>query len=218
MDIGSNNKTLEKKFFSDGYRLAMEAPVNKADESILFSAIKEMYEEIDQLTDILSEYSGKQGVKIHCKKGCAWCCHQPVFALKYELDYLAHYIKKNFTVEKQKEIQKKAQEKVKKLQRLKKEELLNSKHPCPLLEDGACSAYKARPMACRIYLSTNVKSCMKFYHEPNDKKSFPALLDFPMRAGRMMNEGFKSALKSNGIVSRESRIEEKLTNLTKEMK
>jgi hypothetical protein len=31
-----------------------------------------------------------------------------------------------------------------------------------------------------------------------------------MRAGRMMNEGFKSALKTNGIKIQEFRIEEKL--------
>ena len=71
-------------------------------------------------------------------------------------------------------------------------------------------AYKARPVACRIYLSSNLNSCLKFYNEPEDKNNYPALLNFPMRAGRLMNEGFKAALKAGGIVAKEFRIEEKL--------
>jgi len=47
-----------------------------------------------------------------------------------------------------------------------------------------------------------------FYQQPEDESNYPALLDFPMRAGRMMNEGFKSALKTKGITARELRIDQ----------
>jgi hypothetical protein len=93
---------------------------------------------------------------------------------------------------------------------LSEKEILNSKFPCPLLENGACSAYPARPMACRIYLSSDVNTCLKFYREPEDETTYPALLDFPMRAGRMMNEGFKAALKAHGINIQEFRIDQKM--------
>ena len=201
-----------KAFYSDGYRIGMNAAENKNSEEILFSAIETMYRQIDELIDSVSELADRQKNSIHCKKGCQWCCHQPVFALNYELDYLNHFIKTNFKMAKQKDIQAKARGKIKKLQGLKNDKLLNSKHPCPLLENGVCIAYKARPMACRIYLSTNVKTCLKFYNDPDDKNNYPALLDFPMQAGRMMNEGFKSALKATGFKPEEFRIEEKLTN------
>ncbi|HDR51600.1 MAG TPA: hypothetical protein ENN90_08265 [Mariniphaga anaerophila] len=62
-----------------------------------------------------------------------------------------------------------------------------------------------------IYLSANLESCLYFYEEPENEKSFPALLQFPMRMGRMLNEGFKAALKANGIKVEEFRIEEKLS-------
>ena len=173
-------------------------------------AILQMQESVDSFIQSFDEFVTKNGKKIHCKKGCSWCCHQPVFALSYELDYLNNYISKHFNKQKQEEIRKRAKEKKTKLQPLDEKKLLTSKFPCPLLENGACIAYKARPMACRIYLSTNVQTCLDFFHKPEDKKSIPALLDFPMRAGRMMNEGFKAALKTNGFKIEEFRIEEKL--------
>ncbi len=203
------NKYL-KAFYSDGYKIGMQTIDNTESSELLFSAIQEMYEQIDELINSLSVLANDQKNSIQCKKGCHYCCHQPVFALNYELDYLKHFIQNNFSDEKQQEIRNKAFEKVKKLHELKGDNLLNSKHPCPLLEDGACSAYTARPMACRIYLSTQLKSCLNFYNKPAEKTSIPALLDFPMRAGRMMNEGFKSALKTGGYKAEEFRIEEKL--------
>ncbi|WP_346859497.1 YkgJ family cysteine cluster protein [uncultured Draconibacterium sp.] len=204
-------ENFEKAFYQDGFKLGMNAVNAGADKAALFSAIQEMYTAIDGLNDSLSVLARQQGQSIECKVGCEWCCHQPVFALDYELDYLKDYIDNYFDDETKTEIKQKAERKQNKLGGLKDDALLNAKSPCPLLNDGACFAYEARPIACRIYLSSSVKSCMHFYNVPDDKKSYPALLDLPMRLGRMMNEGFKSALKMSGIVPEEFRIEEKLT-------
>lgn len=201
-------ESMEKAFYKDGYQFGLKAI--KTDPADFSDAISGMYEAIDNLIDSLTEFASNQGQNISCKKGCEWCCHQPVFALDYELEYLSNYLAMNFTSAQQEEIKTLAIKKQKKLQPLEGNDLLNAKHACPLLKDGACIAYSARPMACRIYLSTNLNSCLKFFHEADDKNSFPALLDFPMRAGRLMNEGFKAALKTKGIVANEFRIEEKL--------
>ncbi|NQU55503.1 MAG: YkgJ family cysteine cluster protein, partial [Bacteroidetes bacterium] len=141
---------------------------------------------------------------------CEYCCFQPVYALDYEMQFLNTFIKEKFTKKEQTEIQTRANKNQQKLSNLQESEILNSKQPCPLLKNGACIAYEARPMACRIYLSSNVNSCIKFFNEPKDKSSFPALLEFPLRAGRMMNEGFKSALKTKGVVTEEFRIDEEI--------
>ncbi len=202
-------ESIEKAFYHDGYQLGLKA-VETPDEKKYFEALSEMYAAIDKLNDSLFEFAASQGRNIACKKGCEWCCHQPVFALDYELDYLDTFIGKNFTSKQKQELKTRANEKNNKLSALNGDALLNAKHPCPLLKNGACAAYSARPMACRIYLSSDLGSCLNFYHAPDDKDVFPALLDFPMRAGRMMNEGFKAALKTKGILAKEFRIEEKL--------
>ena len=44
----------------------------------------------------LREFAEKNNQQIDCKKGCEWCCYQPVFALDYEMDYLNDFIQRNF--------------------------------------------------------------------------------------------------------------------------
>ncbi|MCK3683001.1 YkgJ family cysteine cluster protein [Maribellus sp. YY47] len=208
--MSTSSGNFEKAFYHDGYQLGMKACKDQSSDENLSAALAEMYRNIDELTDNLFVYARQQGKSIECKKGCHWCCHQPVFAMDYELKYLRNFIAGNFALQEQTAIKRRAGEKNERLKPLKGNDLLNAKHPCPLLMNGACMAYEARPVACRIYLSSSVNSCQKFYKSPDDKNNYPALLDFPMRLGRMMNEGFKAALKANGIIAREFRIEEKL--------
>ena len=188
----------------------MNVAVSENNQQVLFESVSEMYSAVDSFIESLTEFAVRQDKRIDCKKGCGWCCHQPVFALGFELEYLNDFISRNFTKETQKEIRKRATIKNNKLGMLKKTNLPNAKFPCPLLGKGACMAYSARPMACRIYLSGNVNSCLNFFHHPEIKSSIPALINLPLRTGQMMNEGFKAALKTAGIKTREFRIEEKL--------
>jgi len=208
----SNSKLddLEKAFYSDGYKYGIKAVENRMTKTVFYSCIGEMYSAIDSLIESLSDFARRQGYPIACKKGCEWCCHQPVFALDYELDFLSSFVNKHLSLEEQNEIKKKAKEKNLKFKKLGKDNLLNAKHPCSLLKNGICLAYETRPMACRIYLSSNLETCLKFFNTPEDKSNYPALLELPMRSGRMMNEGFKAALKTNGVIAKEFRIEEKL--------
>ena len=208
--MDSNQKKLEKAFYSDGYRFGMRVADSNNDQRVLFETILEMHNEIDGFIESVTKFAEQQNQQIDCRKGCEWCCHQPVFALDFELDYLNDFINHNFNEQKQNEIKKRAANKDKKLSMLKDTDLLDAKFPCPLLENGACIAYKARPMACRIYLSGDVNSCLKFYQNPGNKNSVPALLNITLRTGQMMNEGFKAALKTKGIKTQEFRIEEKL--------
>ena len=203
-----DTKKLEKQFFSDGYKLAAHAVDSRRTKEALFSATGKMYQAIDDMIQSLLFYAEGRGQKTDCKKGCASCCYQPVYALTYELEYLQDHIRNTFSVEKQNSIAMRAQQKRESLQGLEKKELACSKHPCPLLEEGNCIAYDARPVACRIYISTDVKSCLHFCHSPHDDTKYPALLSFPMRLGRMMNQGFKTALKTYGMKVEELRIEE----------
>lgn len=201
---------IEKAFYHDGFQLGMKASESGITPEKLSSALEEMYAAINSMNTSLQEFARQQRQQIACKKGCQWCCHQPVFAMDYELDFLKHFIEEHFTPAEQEEIKAKAVRKNEAFGKLQGDALLNAKFPCPLLKDECCTAYAARPVACRIYLSSDVESCLKFYRKPEDSNNFPALLDFPMRAGRMINEGFRAALKENGVVPKEFRIEEKL--------
>jgi len=207
MDISEQNRL----FYKDGYLMGQRVATKNTKENIsLQQAVKDMYQAIDQLIDSFLKFSENHGINPDCKKGCGYCCHQPVFANSYEIEYLGNYIKENFTLSQQQEILKKAKEKNKKTAHLSKKELQNFKFPCPLLQNNACIAYPARPLACRIYLSTQLSSCIHFFKDPEDEKKYPQLLDFPIRTGRMMNQGLYEALKENGISAHEYKLEEGL--------
>jgi len=203
----------DRIFYSDGYRVGMDVAEKDITDETIHEGVKLLLSTIDGLIDSLLQQAERSGVKVDCAKGCSWCCHQPVFGHSFELQYLANYIRLEFTPEEVLKIKEKARNKNLLVAGMSEEKMLNYKSPCPLLEDGACLAYNARPMACRIYLSTNVATCQRFYTQPDDKENYPALLDFPLRAGRMLNQGFLAALKQHGFSGTEYRIEERLSML-----
>jgi len=209
----STNKNFsetDQVFYADGYKLAQSAAKKRLTKETLFQAIESLYQAIDGLNDSILDLAKRQNINIACTKGCQWCCHQAVFANSYEVHYLSEKIKDNFTSDNISIIQKRCESKNYAVEKLSNEQILNFKSPCPLLTNGACAIYFARPMACRIYLSTNLQSCLDFYSNPENESSFPALIDFPLRAGRMMNEGFIAALKESGVETAEFRLEEGL--------
>ena len=200
----------DRILYADGYKLAMETISTNSHPANLLTTVGKLYEAVDQLLESLLAIGKKQGVTVDCRRGCSFCCHQPVFCVTHEFNYLADYINNHFSDSTKKEIQRKAIRKNELVSGLTQTQLLQHRSPCPLLINGKCSVYEARPMACRIYLSTNVSTCRKDYEHPENAENFPALLDFPLRAGRMLDEGFVAGLKTLGIDSEEMRMEEGL--------
>ncbi len=201
-------KVLERQFYSDGYRLAMKAVQSGCRGEELSRSVQDMHRLVDEVIAYFMSFAENQNQSPDCRRGCSWCCYQPVFALSYELDNLHEDLKENLSADELDAVYARAASNRSRLSKLKGEVLLNSKFACPMLVNGACIAYAARPVACRIYLSSNVDSCKKFYNEPESKDAVPALLNFPMRMGRMINEGFRAALKAGGIEAKEFRIDE----------
>ncbi|MCL3779370.1 hypothetical protein EMN47_03110 [Prolixibacteraceae bacterium JC049] len=197
----------ERMLFADGYRLGLSVIENGFNKEKLFDAQRRMYENIDALIESLLQHARKQNIAIDCKARCEFCCHQAVFANSVEIDYLARHIKKQLPNNQQRTIAKKAKQKYQLTEQLGSKAVLNLKHKCPLLFDGKCTAYEARPMACRIYLSMKLSTCQRFFEQPDDKNNYPALLEFPLMAGRMMNEGFLAALKTENIECAELKLE-----------
>lgn len=200
----------DRIFYSDGFQLAQSAIQQGFSNSTLFSAIELLYAAIDGLNDSILALAERQNMGIACHKGCHWCCHQAVYANSYEMHFLSEKIKTRFSPEKISKLLETTEAKYVATSKMSEEEVSKYKAPCPLLENGACSVYEARPMACRIYLSTKLETCLEFYHHPENEYNYPALIDFPLQAGRMMNEGFMAALKENGIETAEFKMEEGL--------
>jgi Fe-S-cluster containining protein len=186
----------DETFFQDGYRLCSTYLADGVTLSQLFAAQKQLYKTIDQLIDTFLARVAAEGNPSECKKGCAYCCHQTVLASTSELLYLADFVRKKYPGKLITKVHQRIVDKAAITANMKTEKLLRFKMPCPLLHptDGYCVAYQARPVACRIYLSSSVKSCIDDLNSPADDSVFPTLYEMPLRAGRMLNEGFQARL------------------------
>ena len=83
-----------------------------------------------------------------CKGGCDSCCHATDVGLTpSELFYLSNHIASEGLHQKDGKHSVPPRD--------------NEMAACPLLEEGWCTVYEARPMSCRYILSTDVASCLK---------------------------------------------------------
>ncbi len=199
---------IDKIFYRDGYRMAQRYLDQELSPVQMDEAIKALYAAIDELLEAFLLRASEEGQPVSCKNGCAWCCHQEVFAITHEFLYLNAHMQKHLSEADRLAVLERAREKAKISMNLSVEEQLKLRSACPFLESDSCMVYEARPMACRIYLSASVTSCKKEHDQPSDRRSFPGLFDFPLRAGRMMNEGFVAWLKQAGLQVSELPIEQ----------
>ena len=203
-----DQQEIDKIFYRDGYRIAQSYLDQELSPVQMTEAIRALYIAIDKLLDAFLHRAGEEGQPVSCKKACAWCCYQEVFAITHEFLYLNDYVQRKLSEEERAGVLVRAREKVKLSMNKSVEEQLKIRAACPFLESDSCLVYEARPMACRIYLSASVSSCKQEHDFPSEKRSFPGLFDFPLRAGRMMNEGFVAWLKKAGLQESELPIEQ----------
>jgi Fe-S-cluster containining protein len=198
---------VDKIFFTDGYNLATEFLKEGINSKNLLAMSESIYDSMDQLIEAFTQRCLKENKTIDCKKGCYLCCCQAVLVLPYEILYLQRFIRENLSKKDNTLIFRRAKEKYETTAKMKAQEFLHLKSPCPLLENGSCLAYEARPLACRTYISSRVDGCVEEYHNPKDVDIYPDLYDFTIRAGRMINEGICNYLFENNISSPEWQIE-----------
>lgn len=207
---------IDKLFFDEGYRLASHILSDGLSPSNFLSLMSSVYEITNSFLESFSGKIKSENRNIDCKKGCYWCCAQTVYANPIEQYFLTEFIRKNFSQSEQEAILQKAGEKHFKTTGLNSEERLQNRHFCPLLKDGICSVYDARPTACRIYLSMDIESCLQDFKYPLNQKVFPQLYTLPLHAGRMLNEGIAAWLAEKNLNLKEDSLEAGLFYFLKE--
>lgn len=114
-------------------------------------------------------------VKIDCTRGCSYCCHMPVQAAPHEVFTLAAWLRRNFDAKRLDAVVAKLRRNAAATRTLGAEGRKRANLACALLgDDGACSAYAARPAQCRRFHSTRVATCKASYDDPaNDAVEAP---------------------------------------------
>jgi Fe-S-cluster containining protein len=213
----SNQENKEKEtnltFYRDGYTIASREITDFENLTPLFKGMQVQYSAIGQLIQSFAVRTHQEGKPIKCEKGCSWCCYQPVYMTTQEAILIFEFIHQTKDQQQLKNILSKAKSKYKKTKGLSEEKKQTIREACPFLVDGSCSVYPVRPMACRIYLSSDKESCKNKYDSPGNVRIIPALFDFILKAGKYMNEGFVGFLKGRGRKMEELTIEEFIVKL-----
>jgi len=126
----------------------------------------------ERLNELETRLFAELRVRVDCKEGCGTCCHLgKIDARAHEVFALADWIQRNFTPEDRDAVLDRARAHAAAVAPLSLEEHLRTVRACPLLRDMRCSAHPARPGACRIGHSTDVRICERAFRNPDDLKA-----------------------------------------------
>lgn len=114
-----------------------------------------------------------------CKKGCNWCCHSTVAATVPEI--LLAVSKANDT-------------------HRQTSARMERNSPCPLLREGLCSIYVARPLMCRVANSLDWTACRDEYEGINPDQDVP-ISRKPIDQGVAVRASALAALRMRGLDS-----------------
>jgi hypothetical protein len=194
-------------FFQDGFNLAKEHLAGGVSETNVIRLMSAAYEAVDGLIISFRNRCQREGLKIDCQQGCAWCCHQAVLVSNQEVLLINRYLSEEMADEQQQVVYRNARNKEAVTGAMSVWEFLKTLHPCPFLMDHSCLIYPVRPMACRCYLSSDKGSCLAQYNHPGNRQIMAALYDFPLHAGRSINEGIRAVLMQYRIITSEWLLE-----------
>ncbi|MFO7880447.1 MAG: YkgJ family cysteine cluster protein [Bacteroidales bacterium] len=205
---------LTAQFYQDGVLLAKNHfEKNKEKQhfskDMLLSVSENFYTYLDSFLDDFAWFAKEQNKKIDCKKGCDTCCYQAVFVSPFEAIHTAEYIRQHFSSGQQEKLRKKLQEKHEVTGDMDAATYLAYRHACPFLdENGSCIVHKARPVACRLFLSADVDTCKASHNNPKDISIFARLYDLPLKTGRAFCEGFNQWFADRGALSQNTKLED----------
>lgn len=114
---------------------------------------------------LISEYEAAQSLPrpIACGPGCPFCCANQVELLPPEALLLGDYVARQFSPEATQGLLARIAGNLR-LRAGKSKEELSAIRPellCPLLQEGSCSVYPARPLFCRAHHSLSVEQCRR---------------------------------------------------------
>ena len=116
-------------------------------------------------------------VKLACAAGCSYCCHLKVDVKAHEVIFLSSYLKRVLQDDEIRSLVKRCDEHRQRymLQTLKEQMVANN--ACPLLVNGRCSAYLARPFSCRNHHAQAVNPCREAFEKPEMYLTTPGTED-----------------------------------------
>ena len=128
------------------------------------SGLQAVAEQATRFAEATTNEFANPTFKVACKAGCNWCCYQSVRVSPPEVFSIVRSIRSMPHGDQEKLISRlRDLDKLTHGESSKKRTKL--RHACAFLEDGLCSIYSARPLACAEFTSADVRDCKKGYRK-----------------------------------------------------
>lgn len=100
-----------------------------------------------------------------CLEGCNFCCYNLLEVTPPEALFLGYYVEREFSDQEKQELLATLEKAVTFRAGKNKKQLtkIRQKLACPLLQDGRCAAYPARPLMCRAMHSLDAARCREAF-------------------------------------------------------
>ena len=172
--------------------------------------VKAVYSSVDEaIARVLDRLRSETGIVPSCKLGCCHCCRYHIVMNIAEARTLAQYVKREFSPEQRRDLRMRTQrwhEWDDSLRgRCPSADMARQTDPshydpcCPLLVNGACSAYDVRPVVCRThFVSSHPLSC----HAANDPESAeesPLVIELVVTVTNPFSMGIKDHIEKAGL-------------------
>ena len=100
---------------------------------------------------------------VACAAGCAFCCHGKVVATAPEVLRVAAHLEASLEVEALAAMRARIAAAAARTRGMTRAERAALRAPCPLLEEGRCSVYAVRPLACAGWISLDAAACERAF-------------------------------------------------------
>lgn len=108
------------------------------------------------------------GFSLDCAKGCWTCCHVHLTVMPHEAIHIARRLLDTLPEERLQSLRSHCREVAVRAERTSlREVIFDYRIPCPLLDEGVCSIYDFRPLACRSWVSQDVRKCIESFESGN---------------------------------------------------
>ena len=121
---------------------------------------------------------------LSCRAGCTFCCHMRVVATVPEVAAVVAFVRDTFSQSQLEALRDRVIAVDDVTRGFSDEDWGVARLPCPLLVNGACSVYAARPLDCRGYNSTSLDAC---------RAAFEDYLAWDVPAHEQLRSVYKSA-------------------------
>lgn len=133
-----------------------------------------------------------------CHAGCDYCCYPPVAATVPEVANIVAFVETQLSSEEGERLRSRVSAVKQETAHLTGAQRASISLACPYLEQGRCSVYPVRPLACRGFNSYDESVCREVFEHPKEPPKVPSFTPL-IASSQGMKEGMASGLLRRGL-------------------